>query len=102
MDLQRIASELNEWRGGLATLWSYSVSHQRLEIRFTREGKAGNLHIVCGDCTAIAAPVRWKHERLLIRQSVGTAEVELDDDTSGVKIRCGALQTLRDASPVHP
>lgn len=97
-DHTEIATALKEWEGGFATLWSYSVSHQLLDIRFTSPERDGNLHLLCGDCERIALPARWRHTGLIINREAG---VTIEDEANRVHIDCGSLRIRRNVDPVY-
>src|SRR4051812_2932218 len=57
--LDRIAPLIARWNGGMASLWTYSISHGKLIIRLNRPTIRGNLHLSCYDCRRISAPTVW-------------------------------------------
>src|SRR3954466_9465549 len=57
--LDRIQPLIARWNGGMASLWTYSISHGKLVLRLTRPTMRGNLHLACYDCRRISAPTVW-------------------------------------------
>lgn len=96
-----IITTLNQWEGGFATVWSYSASHQCLEIRFTHPQHEGNLHLLCGGCERISLPARWKHAGIAIEAYGTEPGILIKDEANGVQIHCDTLRIKRNVDPIY-
>jgi hypothetical protein len=80
----------NQWRGGHAALWDYTVTHLSLVICVTREDEQSHLNIYCGDVTYLQGPTKWKNSSFEIER-IGREEIILRDRQAGVEVRAGMV-----------
>jgi hypothetical protein len=101
--LDRIVPLLARWTGGMATLWTYSISHGKLIIRLSRPSIRGNLHLNCYDCRRISAPTSWGGQQVQItaEDTPEGRRYVLRDDTNKVEIRCGLLTAQENVEPIY-
>lgn len=95
---KEVAPVLHKWRGGLAKLWSYTVSHKVLEIRVIDEQNSGHyLTILCGDVDSIHGPTVWFHCDLEA-EKIGD-EFTLYDKAAGFEARVGLIGVEETLTP---
>jgi hypothetical protein len=101
--LERILPMVARWTGGMASLWTYTISHGKLVLRLTRPSVRGNLHLTCYDCRRISAPTFWGSVNLQIveEQTPEGRRLVLRDETNQVEIRCGYLVAAENVDPVY-
>lgn len=81
---------LHKWRGGLAKLWSYTVSHKVLEIRIIDNKNSSHfLTILCGDVESIQGPTVWLDAELS-SEVVGDGFI-IYDRAAKFEVRAGIL-----------
>jgi hypothetical protein len=101
--LERIQPLIARWNGGMASLWTYSISHGKLIIRLNRPTIRGNLHLSCYDCRRISAPTVWGGINMQI-SAEDTPEGRryvIRDDANKVEIRCGFLTAQENVEPIY-
>ncbi|MDB5298275.1 MAG: hypothetical protein JWO31_4258 [Phycisphaerales bacterium] len=99
----RVAPLLAKWAGGMAWVWTYTVSHGRLVVRLTRPAARGNLHLSCYDCRRISGPTVWGNVNLQVA-SEDTPEGRrfvVRDESNKVEIRCGFLTAQENVEPIY-
>jgi hypothetical protein len=101
--LDRIQPLVGRWAGGMASLWTYSISHAKLVVRLIRPGVRGNLHLSCYDCRRINAPAIWGGTALQIavEESPEGRRFVLRDEANKVEIRCGYLTAQENVEPIY-
>jgi hypothetical protein len=101
--LERILPMVDRWTGGMASLWTYTISHGKLVLRLTRPSVRGNLHLTCYDCRRICAPTFWGNVNLQIveEQTPEGRRLVLTDEANKVEIRCGYLVAAENVEPVY-
>jgi hypothetical protein len=101
--LDRILPMVSRWTGGMASLWTYTISHGKLVLRLTRPNVRGNLHLTCYDCRRISAPTFWGSVNLQIaeEQSPEGRRLVIRDEGNQVEIRCGYLVAAENVEPVY-
>jgi len=81
---------LHKWRGGLAKVWSYTVSHKVLEIRIIDIQNSNHfLTILCGDVESIQGPTVWFEAEL--NSEIVNNEYIIYDRAAGFEVRAGVL-----------
>jgi hypothetical protein len=80
--LQTIRDALRSWRGGNACPWAWQPSHSWFTLRVTKEGMAGNLHLLCGDC-----------EHVEFENRILDIDLELDEIAAPERTRGGWRST---------
>jgi hypothetical protein len=101
--LDRVQPLVGKWAGGMAALWTYSISHAKLVVRLLRPGVRGNLHLSCYDCRRVNAPTHWGGTQLQITAD-DTPEGRryvLRDEANKVEIRCGYLTAQENVEPIY-
>jgi hypothetical protein len=101
--LDHILPMVARWTGGMASLWTYTISHGKLVLRLTRPSVRGNLHLTCYDCRRICAPTFWGSVNLQIveEQTPEGRRLVLRDEANKVEIRCGYLVAAENVEPVY-
>lgn len=101
--LERIQPLLGRWAGGMATLWTYSVSHGKLVLRLARPTVRGNLHLICYDCRRISAPTVWGGINIMVaaEDTPEGRRYVIRDEGNKVEIRCGMLTAQENVEPVY-
>ena len=101
--LDRIQPLVGKWTGGMASLWTYSVSHAKLVVRMIRPTVRGNLHLSCYDCRRVSAPTHWGGTNVQI-SAEDTPEGRrfvIRDEANKVEIRCGYLTAQENVEPIY-
>jgi hypothetical protein len=101
--LDRIVPLVSRWTGGMATLWTYTVSNGKLVLRLTRPNVRGNLHLTCYDCRRICAPTFWGNTALQVTEDP-TAEGRryvIRDEAGKVEVRCGYIVAAENVEPIY-
>ncbi len=100
--LDRIQPLLARWAGGMASLWTYSISHGKLVLRLTRPTIRGNLHLSCYDCRRINAPTVWGGVGVQIaaEDTPEGRRYVIRDEANKVEIRCGFLTAQENVEPI--
>lgn len=81
---------LDNWKGQMAKVWSYTVSHAVLEMRIIDERNPENyLRILCGDVEAIYGPVMWLNCHLEATET-GSGML-LTDNKMSFKVHAGMI-----------
>ena len=101
--LERIQPLLGRWAGGMASLWTYSISHGKLVLRLTRPTIRGNLHISCYDCRRICAPTVWGGigVQIAAEDTPEGRRYVIRDEANKVEIRCGFLTAQENVEPIY-
>ena len=101
--LDRIQPLLGRWAGGMASLWTYSISHGKLVVRLTRPTIRGNLHLSCYDCRRICAPTVWGGTQVQIaaEDTPEGRRYVIRDEANKVEIRCGFLTAQENVEPIY-
>jgi hypothetical protein len=101
--LERIQPLLARWTGGMATLWTYSVSHSKLVLRLARPTVRGNLHLICYDCRRYSGPTVWGgiNVQVAAEDTPEGRRYVIRDDANKVEIRCGVLTAMENVEPVY-
>lgn len=101
--LERIHPLLARWAGGIASLWTYSISHGKLVLRLTRPTLRGNLHLSCYDCRRINAPTVWGGVGVQIaaEDTPEGRRYVIRDEANKVEIRCGFLTAQENVEPIY-
>src|SRR4051812_21965974 len=101
--LDKILPLAARWNGGMATLWTYTVSNGKLVLRLTRPNVRGNLHLTCYDCRRICAPTFWGNTAMQIVEdpTLEGRRYVLRDEAGKVEIRCGYLVAAENVDPVY-
>ncbi len=101
--LDRIVPLVAKWAGGMASLWTYTISHGKLVLRLTKPTARGNLHLTCYDCRRICAPTFWGNTAVQVTEEA-TPEGRrylIRDDAAKVEIRCGYLVAAENVEPIY-
>ena len=102
---ERVQRRLDQWQGGYAQLWEYTVSLAILTIRLAFEHRHGNLHLVCSPCLTIAAAVDWDDCHLQVHLEEAEPGEELfvvEDQRAGLRVSCRGIDVLENVDPVYP
>lgn len=101
--LERIQPLLGRWNGGMASLWTYSISHGKLVLRLARPTVRGNLHLICYDCRRISAPTVWGGINLQVaaEDTPEGRRYVIRDEGNKVEIRCGVLTAQENVEPIY-
>lgn len=101
--LDRIGPMLARWNGGMASLWTYSISHGKLVLRLARPTVRGNLHLICYDCRRISAPTVWSgiHIQVAAEDTPEGRRYVIRDEGNKVEIRCGVLTAQENVEPIY-
>ena len=101
--LDRIQPLLARWSGGMATLWTYTISHARLIVRLSRPSIRGNLHLTCYDCRRICAPTLWSgiNVQVVTEDTPEGRRFVIRDDANKVEIRCSLLTAQENVDPIY-
>jgi hypothetical protein len=95
---------IDQWQGGTAAIWAYTVSHKGLVIRVIAKGRSGNLHLNCGDCEYICGPVKWENCWFeLNQQTTGGGEpyYVLRDERNNFLVHCGLIEAKQNVKPIY-
>jgi len=101
--LDRITPMLARWNGGMASLWTYSISHGKLVLRLARPNVRGNLHLICYDCRRISAPTVWGGIQIQVaaEDTPEGRRYVIRDEGNKVEIRCGVLTAQENVEPIY-
>lgn len=88
---------LRTWQGGLAKVWSYTVSHSVLQIRVINERDTQKyLTILCGDVETIQGPMTWFNSDLETEKT--SDGFVLRDRGAGFEVHAGAVGVREDSA----
>jgi len=101
--VNEISRALEPFRGGNVQVWSYHVSHCWLEIRLSKSGVPGNVHLFCGVCFSVSFNPDYENSNLHISESTdddGTP-CYLVQDTDRLRVCCDQLAVKQNVEPVY-
>jgi hypothetical protein len=99
--IEKVATLLCKWQGGRVKLWDYTVTHHKVTLRIELPEVAGNLHIVCGDCTFIRGPFSWKGCDLEIRRGAADDGMLVIDRIADFELHCGVVSAEENVEPIY-
>lgn len=100
---QRTNTFLSRWKGGLAQLWSYSVSLRCLHIRITSKERKGNLELGMTGCHNISGPFDWEPCNFTFCRCeyAGKFRYYLIDSAAAFFLECATLEAAENVKPLY-
>ena len=92
---------LSRWRGSIAQLWLFHVTHKRLAIALHRDGEQRVLYVVAIGCTRVAGPFSWQDSKLSIVSAGNSNTLQLVDHGAGFELTCSSV-TIAEGRPGVP
>src|SRR4051812_45672422 len=68
-DIENANLVLAEYKGSIADISLFSISHRRLAIRITKADTAEVLHLLALGCLHISGPFSWQNAQLQVSHS---------------------------------
>ncbi len=99
--ISKTAPLLSKWQGGRVKFWDYTPTHTKLTLRIESRGLAGNLHVVCGDCSYMRGPFSWRGCDLRILRGNEGDGIILADEEAGFELRCTIVSVEENVDPVY-
>ena len=78
------------WQGVPVALYSYSISHLKLQLRLVREWNKHYLIIECSDVKFITGPTKWEQANFTL-DFISANEVILSDEPAQFEVLAGAV-----------
>jgi hypothetical protein len=93
---------LSKWRARDVKLWDYTPTLVKLTLRVESPDIPGNLHIVCGGCSYIRGPFRWRECKLQVERGAGEdGGMVLRDEAAGFELVCRVVSVEENVEPVY-
>ena len=86
-------------RGATVTVWTYSVSHQTLTLRFQLPTQGGNTHLICSGCSRLEVSPHWLDSNFEVSNLDGE-RIQLIDRNALARIECRLVHVQLDVPPV--
>lgn len=89
---------LDSMKGAAVQLYSYSVSHSRLELRLVL-ASGSNVHLVCEGCRRICSPTAFGPADFELQQEPDGTLI-LRDVRQNFEVECRTIGSVKNVAPV--
>lgn len=100
---EHFTESVGRWEEAEAQLWSYSVSHSKLEIKLTSSQRSDDLFLVCELVDYVQSLACWSDAQIALESCAeeGTAPLRLLDVNSELVVLCHAITAEVRVWPYH-
>ncbi|MCP4711960.1 MAG: RHS repeat protein, partial [Planctomycetes bacterium] len=90
MKSEEVLLKLSQWIGSYATIWSYTVSHQKMVIRLEGKSTKEIAELYLGGCEHIVGPTHWNDSQFEIVSTYedGYYTYNIIDKKVGFEVQC--------------
>lgn len=92
-DIRQLNDQISPWQKGTAKLWSYSVSHETLDVKVSHPNQEWDLHIVCeGTQFMQFGETTWSNALVDVRLSQSHPEFFELNDRDRMRVICSLVR----------